>query len=491
MDQAELNKKVTKGVFYNIGGALAKNAVSFLISIVLSRLLTPSDFGLVGMATVFIGLAQGLADLGLTSGLIKEEKNTQSELSSVFFFNLGVSIILTVILYSSAGLISKFYNENSIELIIKAISFTFILNSLNSVHNAILYKKLEIKYTRLSIIISTIISGIVGIGLAFNNFGIWSLIISSYVGAIATVGVIWYYSKWRPSFIFSFTDIKKLMTFGIKVFTTSYIDQIYSRLDIMLIGKIFSPATLGYYFRASSLNQLVTKYSSQGLSGIFFPAISQLQGDTEKIKTFYQKALNAICVISFFLTGLLFVDANELILILFGEKWMHSVDYFRILAFSSYVTPLTLIFNGVLLGTGNAGMQLRLEIFKKLLNLLGLAIGLWFGMYAYLWSLVISNTMGLILSFVFLDRALFIGMYKNLINVFKYAIPMIIAIIGINLLSLVYTSFYPIVLIIVNSLVYSLVFIFIAYQFQFSGYKTVSNLVLKYTWNKFFQNKVF
>jgi teichuronic acid exporter len=490
MDQAELNKKVTNGVFYNIGGALAKNAVSFLISIVLSRLLTPADFGLVGMATVFIGLAQGLADLGLTSGLIKEEHNTQRELSSVFFFNLGVSTILTIALFSTAGLIAKFYKDDSVELIIKAISFTFILNSLNSVHSAILYKKLEIKYTRLSIIVSTIISGIVGIGLAFNNFGIWSLIISSYFGAIATVVVIWYYSKWRPSFIFSLADLKKLMPFGLKVFLTNYIDQIYSRLDIMLIGKIFNPATLGYYFRATSLNQLVTKYSSQGLSGIFFPAISRLQGDTEKIKEFYQKALNAICIISFFLTGLLFVDANELILILFGEKWLPSVGYFKVLAFSSYVTPLTLIFNGVLLGTGNAGMQLRLEVFKKLLNLLGLAIGLWFGMYAYLWSLVISTTMGLILSFVFLDRAIYIGLYKNLITVFKYGIPLAIAIVGINLLSLISVSCYPIVLIMVKSLVYSFVFILFSHIFQFSGYKTISNLVLKYTWNKFFPKKV-
>jgi teichuronic acid exporter len=490
MDQAKLNKKVTKGVFYNIGGALAKNAVSFLISVVLSRLLTPADFGLVGMATVFIGLAQGLADLGLTSGLIKEEHNSQRELSTVFFFNLGVSILLTVGLFFSAGLIAKFYKDDSIELIIKAISFTFILNSLNSVHSAILYKKLEIKYTRLSVIVSTIGSGIVGVGLAFNNFGIWSLVISSYVGAIVTVVVIWYYSKWRPSFIFSLTDIKKLMPFGIKVFLTNYIDQIFSRLDIMLIGKIFNPATLGYYFRAISLNQLVTKYSSQGLSGIFFPAVSRLKGDTEKIKEFYQKALNVICLISFFLTGLLFVDANELILILFGEKWLPSVNYFKILAFSSYVTPLTLIFNGVLLGTGNAGMQLRLEVFKKLLNLLGLAIGLWFGMYAYLWSLVISTTIGLILSFVFLDRALYIGMYSNLITVFKYGIPMAIAFIGISLLTAVSSSFYPMVLITVKSLVYSLVFIFIAHLFQFSGYKTISNFVLKYTWNKISQKMV-
>jgi teichuronic acid exporter len=426
----------------------------------------------------------------LSSGLIQENNPTNKEMSSVFYFNMTISVLMTVVLFFSAGFIAEFYKSPEIETIVKAISFTFVLNSLNTVHQAILYKNIEIKITRISSIISAILSGIVGLVFAYLGYGVWSLIYSTYAGGIVSVLIIWRYSKWKPELVFNIKDIKKLMPFGIKVFTINYLDQIYSKIDVVVIGKMFSPAILGYFFRASSLNQLITKYSSQGLSGIFFPAVSRLKGDTEKIKEFYQKAFNAICVISFFLTGLLFVDANELILILFGEKWLPSVNYFKILAFSSYVTPLTLIFNGVLLGTGNAGMQLRLEVFKKILNLLGLAIGLWFGMYAYLWSLVITTTLGLILSFAFLDRALYIGMYKNLITVFKYGIPMAIAIIGIRLLSTVSSSFYPMVLISVNSLVYSIVFIFIAHIFQFSGYKTVSNLVLKYTWNKLFQNKI-
>ena len=489
MDNQELKSKVVKGIIYNFSGSLLKNGITFIISVFLSRILNPSDFGLIGMVTVFVTLAQGLSDLGLSSGLIKEKEPTDREMSSVFFFNIGISIVLTLILYFSAGLIAKFYNNTEIEMVVKAISFTFILNSLNNVHQTILYKNLELKISRISSIISAIISGIVGLSFAYYGFGVWSLVYSTYASSITAIIVIWYSSSWRPSFVFKLSDIKNLMPFGLKVFFVFYIDQIYTRIDIMIIGKIFTPSTLGYYFRASSLNQLITKYSSQGLGGIFFPAISKLQGDIPRIIIVYKKALNAICFLSFFISGFLFLNANEIIVLLFTSKWIPSVTYFQILAFSSYAFPLTIIFNGVLLGTGNAGLQLKLEIIKKLFGLLGLIIGFYFGLKGYLWSIAFTATIGLILSFSYIKKILGISINSNLSDVYKYLIPLVSSTMAVLMIRYYIGSLNSLLLLFISGLFYTIFYFYLSHRFKLLGYSIIYANLFSICRNTIFLNK--
>lgn len=479
MNKEDLNSKVVKGIFHNISGNVAKNIVSFLFSIILSRILAPSDFGLAGIALVLISLIQGFSDLGLTSGLIHSRENSQSQLSSVFFFNLFVSFFLTFVLFFSSGFIAKFYNNVNFQVVIQAVSFLFILNSLNNVHSSILYKNLEIKYTRISSVLAAIISGIVGVGLAFNNYGVWSLVISSYASAITSVCVIWYHSKWRPSFIFNFSEIKKIMPFGIKVFTTNYIDQMYSRLDVLIIGKFFDPITLGYYFRSSSLAQLVAKYSSQGLSGIFFPAINFMRDDILEIRKFYQKVINVICFVSFLIIGFLFTNANEIILLLYGEKWFRSVEYFEILVFSCYVTPLTIIFNGILLGKGNPSIQLKLEVAKKFISIFGILVSIRFGILSFLSGLIITETLGLFLSFVYINRIIQVGVKKNIVYVFKHTIPLFIALSIVYLFKSFQITISPILFLIINSFIYISVYIFITRIFRYTGYEIISNMCMR------------
>lgn len=484
MKENEIKSRVLKGVFYNFTGALAKNGVSFFISIFLSRILSPSDFGLIGMAMVFITFAQGFSDLGLSSGIIHIKEVSQRELSSVFFFNLFVSVALAILLFAAAGWISDFYRNAEVLQVIKAVSFLFVINSLNTVHNALLYKKIEIKITRVSTLVSVFVSGLVGILIAYFGGGVWSLVVSTYLASIIPVLIIWSYSKWRPSFLFHWQDVKNLMPMGIKVFFTTYLDTVFSRIDVLVIGRLFSPSVLGYYFRAQSLNHMVTKYSSQGLSGVFFPAVSRMEGDLVKISDFYAKAMNAVCLISFFLTGALFITAEPLIIILFGEIWLPSVVYFKILAFNSFVFGLTIIFNGVLLGTGNAGKMFILELFRKILNTAGLFIGLFFGLEEYLWLLVFTSILGLFVSFVFVKQLLHIKVVSNAIMVFKYGFPLFFGIFFVFTFKYFYSASNVWLNIITNSFCYAIGFVFFTYIFKQEGFLIIKRVLHKYAFMK-------
>ncbi len=425
--------------------------------------MSPTDFGLVGIATVFIVFTQGLSNLGLSSGLIREEKPTESQLNTVFYFGLVVAFMLSFTLFFSASIIAKFYGIPELKNITRSISFLFVLNSLNTVQSALFYKNLEIKVTRIASVYAAIISGIIGITLAYAGFGVYSLVFSSYTINIVFTIIVWFKSKWRPQIIFNLADLKKLLPFGFRVFLIEYLDQVYSKLDVFLIGKFFSPATLGYYFRALSLNQVITKYSAQSLSGVFFPAIRSFNYDIKKIESFYFKTFNIMCFITFFLTGILYVSAYDVIIILFGNKWIQSVDYFKIIAFILLTYPLTIIFNGVFLGTNNSTMQLKLEVLKKIIGVVFTLTGLYFGLLALLYFSVTASLLSMLISLYYINTVLGTGFKKLILNFAVYLIPLCLSIIGVELLKIYFTINFQLLNLVFNGIIYSLIFLGISY----------------------------
>lgn len=485
MDTSELKSKSLNAAFWNIAGTIIKQGISFIISIFLARLLSPSDYGLVAMATVFITFTQGFSDLGLSSALIKTKEPTEIQYSSVFYFNVFVASMLALTLYVCAGPIANFYNNSEVEPIVKFVSYSFLVNALTTVHWAIFYKNLQIKFIRWSTILNALVSGPIGIILAYNNFGVWSIVYSSFAGNLSSVIFIWSFSRWRPQLIFKFSEIRALLSFGIKVFFINYIQAVYEKLDILIIGKIFTPADLGQYSRASSFNQLVTRYSAQGLSGVFFPVISKLQDNYDAIRGVFEKTIQTICFLTFMLTGFLYINSEPLIILFFSNKWYPAVDYFKILALSSYVFPMTIIFNGVLLGTGNPGKQLKLEIIKKSLGVIGIVIGFLFGINGYLWALVATGTIGLMFSLYFIKQTISITILKNLINIYVYVVPLLVAAIPVTIAN-TYLFDDLMMKLIVGSLFYFLVYVSMSHLMQLSGYKSARKLfydlvILKYS----------
>lgn len=434
METSELKKKGTAAVFWNLSGTLMKQGIAFVISIFLARLLSPSDFGLVGMATVFIGLTQGFTDFGLTSGLIQKKEPTEVQYNTVFYINLSLSVVLMLLMIAFSGLIADYYKNPEIGKIARFVSYSFVINALNGVQNAQLTKALANKIKTIASLSSSVASGIVGISFALLGFGAWSLVYSALAGSLVSTALIWHYSKWRPKLQFNFGEVKPLLTYGSKMFASGLLETIYIRLDVLIIGKIFTPATLGFYYRARSFNQLITQYTSNSLSGVFFPVISHLQNDRQAQLKVIKQSMHVISFLAFMIMGLMYVDAYELILILFSAKWLVSVDYFKIMVFTGYVYPVSVVLVAILSGNGESGKFLKLEIWKKVVGLLSMGVGFYIGMKGFLWSTAVAGTIALLLNMWYVRKVIHWPILQQCIIVYQYAVISIVGVLPVLLL---------------------------------------------------------
>lgn len=427
MDIFELKKKAYSAVFWNFSGTLMKQGITFVIFIFLARLLSPEDFGILGMATVFISLTQSFTDFGMTSGLIQKKEPSEVQYNTVFYINLGVSFILMVLMITFSGLIATYYNNSEVGNIARFVSYIFVLNAINGVQNAQLTKSLANKVKTIASLASALVTGLMGILLAYNGYGVWSLVYATLVGNVVSTLYIWFSSSWRPKALFDFSEIKPLLNYGSKMFASGLLDNVYARLDVLIIGKIFSPATLGFYFRAVSLNQLVTKYTSGALHGVFFPVISHLQFDKEAQLRVISKSLHIISFLTFMLMGFLYLTAYEIFVILFTEKWLIAIDYFKIMVFYSYAFPISVILVNVLSGNGHSGKFLKLEIWKKIIGLIAMIVGFYFGIIGFLWSSVVSSTISVLINMYYVNKIIEWPVIIQVKIVFQYALLSIIS----------------------------------------------------------------
>jgi O-antigen/teichoic acid export membrane protein len=477
LELQELKRKASSAVFWNLSGTLLKHGVTFVISIFLARLLTPEDFGLVGMATVFIAVTQSFTDFGMTSGLIQKKDPTEVQYNTVFFINVGISLVLMFLAIIFSGYISNYYDNPQVGSIARFVSYSFVLNAINGVQLAQLTKALANKVKTLSSLYSALATGVVGIFLAYLGYGVWSLVYATLVGSIVSTIYIWRNSSWRPKALFDFAEVKPLLNFGSKMFASGLLDTIYSKLDVLIIGKMFSPATLGYYFRSVSLNQLVTKYTSGALQGVFFPVVSHLQDDREAQLRVISKSLHVISFLTFFLMGFLYLNATEIFVILFTEKWIAAVDYFKIMVLYSYAYPVSVILVNVLFGNGYSGKFLKLEIWKKVVGALSFVIGFYFGIEGFLWGSVVTSSIAVLINMVYVRKVVEWPVVVQIKTVFSYALFSILVTVGLvyyfKILNLnLWYSFF------LKTLSFALFYTLLAAIFRSLGYLHVRNFLL-------------
>ena len=349
-----LKQKTFKAFAWDLGGKLADLGVGFFISIILARLLAPEEFGLLAMAAVVIALAQVLIDSGLSTALIQRKEVTDAHYGSFFVFNVVVGSLLTIIFFSLSEVVADFYDRPELKPILQALSFNFIINSFTRVQGAWLTKQLNFGILTTARITSVIVSGSIGVTLAILGYGVWALVVQSLLGGITSNLYIVFAVKWRPKFIFKWNALKELWSFGFRMFLSSLIGTIIKQADALITGKLFSPATLGYYHRAKSFNLFVIKYTSGSLNSVLFPALSAIQNNEERYKQVVFKAFEILCFITFGLLGFLYITAEDIIIILFSDKWLPSVAIFKILLLNGYAFPLSALLMNILMSKGNS-----------------------------------------------------------------------------------------------------------------------------------------
>ncbi len=376
---SDLKQKTIDGLFWSFIDNISSRGITFIIGIILARLLEPSEFGLIGLITVFIAISSTFINSGFSAALIRKTDCTNKDYSTVFYFNLATGICFYLLLSVFSPAISRFFKEPLLNPLIKVLGIVLIIDSLTIIQRTILTKRVNFKLQTKISVISAIVSGIVGIIMALRGFGVWSLAGKQICQQALNSFLLWFWNKWRPLLTFSMTSFKELFSFGYKLLLSGLIDTIYRNIYNLVIGKYFSTAELGFYTRANSFKNL----PSQNLEGIIgrvsYPVLSEIQNDPVKLKLGYKKLLKNTMFLSFILMAGMAAIAEPMIITLIGEKWRPSVIYLQLLCFVGALYPLHALNLNMLNVKGRSDLFLNLEIIKKILAVPTIIIGIIWG----------------------------------------------------------------------------------------------------------------
>lgn len=367
--------------------------VRFFVSIILARLLLPEEFGLIGMIGIFMAIGTELISSGLTSSLIRTDHPDQRDYSSVFFYNLLGSIVLYFLLFFAAPYIAKFFEQPSLTVITRLYSLTFIISGLSAVQLAKIRKEMNFKLETQSSLASTLVSAIVGIGLAYRGFGVMSLVWMSIAGAVVSSAMLWFTSNWRPALIFDKKKFSYHYRFGYRMAIAGVINAVFNNIYTLVIGKFFSPMQLGYYTRADTLKQFPISNISSILSKVTFPIFAEIKNDDQRLRNVYKEMMQLVIFIIAPLLVMMGVIADPLFRFLFTEKWLPAAPYFQILCVNGILYPLHSYNLNILLVKGRSDLVLRLEIAKKIILCLIIVVAIPFGIYGLLWGQVIYSVL--------------------------------------------------------------------------------------------------
>jgi O-antigen/teichoic acid export membrane protein len=413
-----LKSKGIAAFVWDFLGKISTQGMSFFVTIILARLLEPSDFGLIAILLIITGAAQVLTDVGLGAALIQKSKVLSIHYSSVFYINLLLASLFTSAVYFGAGYFADIYSEDELQPLIKTISFIFIIKALTTVQ--IIRLKKELNYALLSKIsfLSSLLSGVLGIYLALNDYGVWSIIFQIITQGLLFNIILWYSSSWLPKLEFSLTALLELWTFGFRMFITGLIEVIFSRIDFLILAKLVPMSTLGYYHRAKSFNELIVSYTSSSLMAVLFPLLSQIKNDLYRYQKLIEKILGILSFSVFLLLGGLYINAEDFIVFLFTDKWLESVVFMKIILLSAFGYPISALLKNVLSTRGNSKHYLELEIVKRVFHLLNLANLYFNGVYAYLYGLIIISFLCLFFDIYYVKKEIFLGFKELLLPIF-------------------------------------------------------------------------
>jgi len=395
---SSLKQKTVSGVSWSFIDSFAKHGITFIFGIILARLITPREFGLIGMTTVFVAFLQPFVTSGLPNALIRKIDCKQEDYSTVFYYNLVISVLVYLILFLSAGAISNFFDEPRLKLIIRVSSLNIIINSFSVVQNVILVKRIDFKLLTKITIISVGGAGIVGITMAYRGFGVWSLVAKHLTIGIITTLLLWIWNKWRPSMVFSWKSFKELFSFGSKMLASVLLNTGHQHIYSLVIGKYFSASDLGFYTRAQNFKKLPSQNINGVVQRVTYPVLSSLQEDIPRLKAAYQKLIKSTMFITFILMMGMAAVARPMIITLIGDQWLPSVIYLQLLCFVGMWYPLHSINLNMLQVQGRSDLFLKLEIIKKILAVPAIMIGILLGIEAMIIAMIFNSLVAFFLN---------------------------------------------------------------------------------------------
>lgn len=418
----DLRSKTISGVLWNSVDLFGSQVMQFIVVMVVARILTPEHYGLVGMLSVFSSVARIFISGGFTQALIRKKNTTQDDLSTVFYFNLFVAALLYSALFIASPYIAAFYAEPDLTDLARVLFLTLIFDSLRIVQMSILVKKVNFKTTAQINLIVGACSGALGVVMALNGYGVWTLVIQRVVDSALAGVVAFIYQRWIPSWVFSRAAFRELFGFGSKMMVSNLLNEVYVNLTQLLIGKFYSPADLGNYSQAKKFQMLPINSVTGVIQSVTYPVLAEMQDDDERLKRSYRRIIGLIAFICIPLMAGLAVMAENLIVTLLTEKWRTAGVYLRYLSFIGMLYPLSAVNLNILKVKGRSDLYLRLELIKKAIGLLFMAVTIWYGVMALIIGQLIGGVIGFALNIAYSGGVIRYTVREQLLDLLPYCL---------------------------------------------------------------------
>ncbi|MDE7160113.1 MAG: lipopolysaccharide biosynthesis protein [Muribaculaceae bacterium] len=414
MAEARLKQKAVSSVLWRILEQGGKQLIYFGVSVVLARLIMPDQFGMVAMLTVFINLANVFVDSGFSSALIRKTARTQADCSTVYWFNILVSVFCYFLLFLCAPLIARFYDMPQLSAILRVSAFSVVIGSVAGVHRTLLQAEMNFKAMTKFNLLSLVISGAAGITFALLDFEVWALVIQNLTMMTVATVCVWMKVKWRPSAIISRQSFKEFFGFGSKLLASSLLDTLYGNIYSIVIGKVYKAADLAYYNRSTSLTTMTSSLPTSILQSVTYPVLCKIQDDESALKEGYRRTLRLSAFVVFPLCLGAGAVAFPLINVLYTDRWIFSATLLSIIVFSAMWYPIHAINLNYLIVKGRSDLFFRLEIIKKVQAVIMLCITVPIGLEAMCYGGIVTSLLALVYNTYYTGRYLHMGILAQL-----------------------------------------------------------------------------
>ena len=369
-----IKSKTLHALLWSFIESAGLQGIQYIVGIVLARLLLPEQYGLLGMLTIFIAMAQTFLKSGFGNALIQKKNADHVDLCSVFYFNIIIGLVAAIVLCLGAPLIAAFYRQPILTPLMRVLSLIIVIESFGVIQHTLILKKIDFKTLAKRSFLAIIPSGIIGVTLAATGFGVWSLVAQQLSNSFFMTVILWWLNKWRPTAVFSLKSLREMFRFGSRILLSGLLDTIFRNLYFLMIGKLFSAAQLGFYTRARQLAEGPAQQLTFMVGRVTFPVFSIIQDDRVQLKKALQKAMTMLILVNFPLMIGGMVLASPLILALLTEKWSPCIPYFRLLCLLGLFFPLPWINMNVLYAIGRSDLALRVNLVQKVLIILNIII---------------------------------------------------------------------------------------------------------------------
>lgn len=415
-----IKSKAVHGVYWSFLDIAGVQIIKFVLGIFLARLLLPEQFGLIGMLTIFIAIAQSILDSGFGAALVQKKDSTQVDFCTIFYFQIAIGLIIYTVLYISAPLIAAFYNQTKLTLITRVLSISIIINSFGWIHGTILSKNIDFKIQANVSLFSVLLSGVVGISLAIKEFGVWALIAQQVTNSLFRLILFWFLNSWRPTLIFSFNSLKGMFKFGSRIFISGMLNQVFENIYFIICGKLFSIRELGLFTRAKTFADVPSYTMSTILGKVAFPVFSLIQNDKKKVIVGLKRIYTLTALINFTVLLCLSVISNNLVMVFLTEKWIESAPFLKMLFLCGVFSPIYIIGMDAIRALGYSGVFMKIEIFKKILVVMNIIITFKFGLNYLIMGMVIISVLSYVISSYFVHVIVGYDIREQFLDILPY-----------------------------------------------------------------------